>query len=312
MSTTWRPNRVSRCSASENLLLAYFHSSYDSLLVRSVGLHGHIRYSNKCVFVVVFGFSLCSTTLAEESGHPLDKKFSISAGAFITDHDTRIRLDTDAGPGTEVSLENDLGLDATTNIMRIDVAWRFSERHRAHFGVFDLSQTGSRTLDIELIIDGDTYSPGEAILTDWKMQLFELGYSYRIRGNERTQWWLNIGFFIQDTEITVAETATSGDVSSEDVVLPLPKFGFSVGHVFNEHWFGHAGIDVFKLEIGDVGGSLVDLRATLDYRFTEYFSVGAGWHLINVVVNLDRPVSGWQGRFDWETRGLMLYGRLMW
>ena len=312
MNTTSWPNSISRCIASENFLLADFCSSCVSLLNRSVGKHGYIRFSLKCVLVVVFGFSLSRTTLAEDFGHPLDKKFFVSAGVFITDHDTRVRLDTDAGPGTEVSLENDLGLDATTNIARVEMAWRFAKRHKAHFGVFDLSQTGTRALDRDLVVDGDTYSVNEVVLTDWKMQLFELGYSYRIRGNERTQWWLNVGFFIQDTAITVAETATGGDVSSEDVVLPLPKFGLAVGHVFNEHWFGHAGVDVFKLEIGDVGGSLVDLRVTLDYRFTEYFSVGAGWHLINVAVDLDRSVSGWQGRFNWETHGLMLYGRLMW
>jgi len=274
-------------------------------------MHGHFRFSKRCG-LVVFGLSLCGITLAEGYGHPLDKKFSVSAGAFITDHDTRIRLDTDSGPGTEVSLENDLGLDATTDVMRIDAAWRFSERHRALFGVFDLSQTGRKTLDSDLVIDGDTYLLNETVLTDWKMQLIELVYSYRIRGNERTEWWLNVGVFIQDAKITVAETATGGDVTSEDIVLPLPKFGLGVGHVFNEHWFGHAGVDVFKLEIGDVGSSLVDVRATLDYRFTEYFSVGAGWHHISVIANLDRSVSGWQGRFDWEARGLMLYGRLLW
>ena len=250
--------------------------------------------------------------MADVSTQPFDKKFSISAGAFVTDHDTDIRLDTDAGPGTVVNLEDDLGLDATTNIFRAEAAWRFADRHKAFFGVFDLSQTGSRTLDKDLIIDGELFSVNETVLTDWKMQLIELGYSYRIRGNERTQWWLDVAFFIQDTAITVAETTTGGDVATEDVVLPLPKFGVSVDHAFSERWIGHAGVDLFKLEVGDVGGSLVDLRATLDYRFTDNFSIGAGWHLINVTVDLDRSVSGWQGRFDWETHGLMLYGRLVW
>lgn len=275
-------------------------------------MHGRTRFFRIFVLIAILALAPCSSTLAEISDLPFDKKFSVSAGAFITDHDTRIRLDADAGLGTEVSLEDDLGLDATTNILRLDTVWRFAERHRANFGVFDLSQTGNRTLDRDLVIDGEVYSLGSAVLTVWKMRLFELGYSYRIRGNERTQWWLNVGFFLQDTEITVAETLTGGDVSSEDVVLPLPKFGAAVGHAFSERWFGRAGVDVFKLEIGDVGGSLVDLRATLDYRFTQNFSVGVGLHLINVAVDLDRSVSGWQGRFDWETRGLMLYGRLMW
>lgn len=262
--------------------------------------------------MAVLAVSPFSFALADVSSHPFDQKFSVSAGAFVTDHDTDIRLDTDAGLGTVVNLEDDLGLDATTNILRVEAAWRFAERHRVYFGVFDLSQTGTRTLDRDLIIDGETYSLGEAVLTDWKMQLIELGYSYRIRGNERTQWWVDVAFFIQDTAIFVQETASGGDVSSEDVVLPLPKFGVGVDHAFSDRWIGHAGVDLFKLEVGDVGGSLVDLRATLDYRFTDNFSLGAGWHLINVTVDLNRPVSGWQGRFDWETRGLMLFGRLVW
>ncbi len=253
-----------------------------------------------------------SISLADVPGQPFDNKFSISAGAFVTDHDTNIRLDTDAGLGTVVNLEDDLGLDATTNIFRADAAWRFGDRHKLLLGIFDLSQTGSRTLERDLIIGEETYSIGESVLTDWKMQLIEFGYSYRIRGDERTQWWLDVALFIQDTAIVVQETAFGGDVSSEDVVLPLPKFGIGVDHAFSNRWIGHAGVDLFKLEVGDVGGSLVDLRATLDYRFTENFSIGAGLHWINVIVDLNRPVSGWKGRFDWETRGLMFYGRLVW
>jgi len=271
-----------------------------------------LRNSTFLFLVALSAALIFSEASAEVSDKPFENRFSFSAGAFVTDHDTKIRLDSDMGLGTVVNLENDLGLDATTDIFRIEASWRFAERHNISVGIFDLSQDGSRTVDQEFIIEGETFSVGESVLTDWKMRLVELGYSYRIRGNERTQWWLDIAFFIQDTAITVAETATGGDVASEDVVLPLPKFGVAVDHAFSNRWIGHAGLDLFKLEVGDVGGSLIDLRATLDYRFTDNFSVGAGWHWIKVTVDLDRPVSGWKGRINWDTRGLMLYGRLVW
>jgi hypothetical protein len=277
-----------------------------------MGMPARLRNSTECILIAVLAVSPFSLAVADVSGQPFDKRFSVSAGAFVTDHDTNIRLDTDAGLGTVVNLEDDLGLDATTNILRVEAAWRFAERHRAYFGIFDLSQTGTRTLDRDLIIDGETYSPGEAVLTDWKMQLIELGYSYRIRGNERTQWWVDVAFFIQDTAIIVQETASGGDVSSEDVVLPLPKIGVGVDHAFSDRWIGHAGADFFKLKVGDVGGSLVDLRATLDYRFTDNLSIGAGLHWIDITVDLNRPVSGWQGQFDWNTLGMMVYGKLWW
>ena len=277
-----------------------------------MGMRASLRNPARYFLLAMLSASPFSISLADVSDQPFEKRFSFSAGAFVTNHDTNIRLDSAAGPGTVVNLEDNLGLDATTNIFRIDAAWQFAARHKVNFGVFDLSQTGSRTVDQELLIDGDTFSVGAFVVTDWKMRLNELGYSYRIRGNERTRWWVNVAFFVQDTAITVAETTTGGDVATEDVVLPLPKFGFAVDHAFSNRWIGHAGADFFKLEVGDVGGSLVDLRATLDYRFTDNLSIGAGLHWIDITVDLNRPVSGWQGQFDWDTLGMMLYGRVLW
>jgi hypothetical protein len=236
--------------------------------------------------------------------------FAYPALSPATNHTTKIRLDTDAGLGTVVTLEEDLGLDATTNVARIDGSWRFAERHRLNVSIFDLSQDGKRTLDRELIIDGEEFSIGEAVATDWKMRLYELGYSYSLVRGERTEWWINAGIFLQDTALTVEETGSGSDHASEDIVVPLPKFGTSVAHAFSNRWVGRIGIDIFKLSISDYAASLVDLRTTLDYRFTDSFSVGAGWHLIDVTVDIDR--SGWRGRFDWRTTGIMLYGRLLW
>lgn len=249
---------------------------------------------------------------ADVTREPFNSKYSLSVGGFFTDHDTNIRLDSSAGPGTVVNLENDLGLDSTTNVFRVDGVWRFADRHRAHFAIFDLSQAGLRVLDKNLVIEGVLYSVGEAVVTDWKMRLIEVGYSYRMLDRQKFKWWFNVAAFVQDTRITVDEIGTGGSVASEDVVLPLPKLGSMIEYEFTKRWIGRAGLDVLKLEINDVDGKLIDLRATLDYRFTDNFSLGVGWHLINLAVDLDRSVSGWQGRFDWETHGLMLYGRLIW
>jgi len=270
------------------------------------------RFTADLVLAGLVATLLCGIAVADVTREPFDAKYSLSVGAFFTDHDTNIRLDSISGPGTLVNLENDLGLDSTTDILRVDGVWQFADRHRAHFSIFDLSQEGSRSLEKDLLIDGEPFSINEAVITDWKMRLFEIGYSYRFRGNQKFQWWFNFAVFMQDTSITVEETSAGGAVASEDVVLPLPKLGTMLEYAFTKRWIGRAGLDVLKLEIDDVGGSLVDFRTTLDYRVTENFNLGVGWHLINVAVDLDRSVSGWQGRFDWETRGFLFYGSLAW
>lgn len=68
------------------------------------------------------------------------------------------------------------------------------------------------------------------------------------------------------------------------------KFSLSVGAFFTDH----------------------DTNIRLDTVDGPGTAVNVGWHLINVEVDLDRSVSGWLGRFDWETRGPMIYGSLLW
>ena len=54
-----------------------------------------IQKSAECVFIIILAVSPYSVALSQPSGELFDKKFSVSAGAFITDHDTNIRLDSD-------------------------------------------------------------------------------------------------------------------------------------------------------------------------------------------------------------------------
>jgi len=251
-----------------------------------------------------------SIVAAEVTREPFDSRFSVSVGGFFTDHDTNVQLDTTGGPGAYVNLEDDLGLSSKTDILRIDAFWHFAERHRIHFATFDLSQDGSRVLATDLLIDGELYVVDEIVATDWDLTLYEIGYSYALIGRARFQWWLNAALFIQDTSISV--TALDGDVSAEDVVLPLPKLGTAIEYAFTRRWIGRAGIDVFKLEVDNFGGSLIDFRTTLDYRFTDHFSLGVGWQYIDIEADLDKSRSGWRGELDWETHGWMIYGGLEW
>jgi hypothetical protein len=80
-------------------------------------------------------------------------RFSVSLGLFVTDRDSKTRLDGEIpGSGTEIDLENDLGLDKSDSVFRLDSYYRFNEKHRLDFSIFDLSRTASKQIerDIEL------------------------------------------------------------------------------------------------------------------------------------------------------------------
>jgi hypothetical protein len=69
-----------------------------------------------------------------------DDKFRLSAGVFFTDRETDTRFDSVFGtPGTNVDMENVLGLDKSDSVFRIDGQYRFANKHQINFGLFDLS-----------------------------------------------------------------------------------------------------------------------------------------------------------------------------
>ena len=49
-----------------------------------------------------------------------DERFSVSLGAFITDRSTDTQLNSAANPGTDIDFENDLGLENSDTVFRVD------------------------------------------------------------------------------------------------------------------------------------------------------------------------------------------------
>ena len=81
---------------------------------------------------------------------PEGDRYSLSLGVFVTDRDTETRLDSAAGDGTDTDFESDLGLDASDTVFRVDGYYRFAERHRADFSVFDLSLSNSNQIERDI------------------------------------------------------------------------------------------------------------------------------------------------------------------
>ena len=85
-------------------------------------------------------------------------RFGISLGVFITERDSKTRIDGEnPGSGTPIDLESDLGLDKSDSVFRVDGYFKFNEKHRLDFSVFDLSRTAFKQIDRDIEWDGEIY-----------------------------------------------------------------------------------------------------------------------------------------------------------
>ena len=54
-----------------------------------------------------------------QQDEPQRERGSVMLGAFITNRDSSTRVDSAFGPGTELNLEDDLGLDSSITVARL-------------------------------------------------------------------------------------------------------------------------------------------------------------------------------------------------
>jgi len=241
---------------------------------------------------------LTETAIAQE-----DPRFSISIGAFFTDRDSQTRVDGDAGRGTDVDLESDLGLKRSDTVFRVDGYWRFAEKHRFDFSVFDLSRSSSKQIEREITWQDTTYAINSTVETDFDLVIYKAGYTWMFLKRDRSFLGATFGLYVADMKATLS--AARARVESNDLTAPLPVIGLRGEYRFADRWALRSSGEIFAVDYGDYEGSLYDVFVGLDFNATKAISVGLGINAVELDVRVSK--SRLNGDLNWQYDGALAY-----
>ena len=233
-----------------------------------------------------------------------DDRFSISLGLFITDRKTQTRLDGILGRGTDVNLERDLGLEGSQRVFRVDGYYRFNERHRVDFSVFDLSRNSARRIEREIRWRDRLFTIDTAVETDSDLTIYKAAYTYSFLRRPKGYMGATAGLYIADAKTSLVEQ-NLGSAEVGDVTAPLPVIGLRGQYEFADRWTFRGSGEFFFVDTGDVKGSLVDLYVGVDYQVLDYMAIGLG--LNTVSVDVDTSATNYRGVLDWQYTGGLLF-----
>jgi hypothetical protein len=227
-------------------------------------------------------------------------------GAFVTDRRSSTRLDGAGGNlGTDIDLEEDLGLDSSTSVGRLGGYLWFGRRHRFDAALFDLSRSASLPIDKTIEFGDEVFAINTVVTTKSDLQILKADYTFAALARDRG--WLGVvgGLYIAKTSLALSEP-TLGKLESDDLTAPLPLLGlrgeYAIGNRFTlrgaAQWFGY--------DAGDVGGRLTDLYVGADYAFNPRFALGLAYDRVSMNVDAKED-SGLSGRLDWGYDGILLY-----
>jgi hypothetical protein len=265
----------------------------------------------KSAFFIILSMMFCfissDNLLAAEKDVSELETVKLNLGAFIPFFNTELRVDsTTQGQGTDLDLEDRLGLDEEITEFRVDGYIRFFDRHRLQLGYYKLSRSAAAQL-IPPFQFGDINFDGVQVFTDTDVNIYEASYMYSFLQNDRLELAGTLG--AQTVDIDVSITGNGGLVTeSASVVGPLPVIGLDLTYKFTSDLHLTSRVQFFTLEVDEYDGTLVDFRAALEYMFWENFGLGVGYNMFYIDVEVDG--SRFLGDVDYKFQGVNVFGVL--
>jgi hypothetical protein len=261
--------------------------------------------SSRISILIASATLLFSGVSAAAAGTDDVERFSVSLGVFLTDRDTKTQLDGETpGSGTDVDLEEDLGLKKSDSVFRIDGYFRINEKHRVDFSAFDLSRTGTKQIEEEFVWDGTIYPIDVSIDASLDLEIYKLAYTWSFMRRDNGYLGVTAGLYVADIGTSISAESI-GRSSSSGLTAPLPVFGLRGQYDFAEKWSLRGSVEIFAVDYDEYSGSLYDVYAGLDYQLFEHVAIGIG--INSVKLNVGVTKNNFNGDLDWRYDGGLLF-----
>ena len=243
-------------------------------------------------------------------------RYEFDLGAFAADVETTIRLDSTNTPGTEFSLENDLGLRDNDTSALFRFAYRFGRHSSISFTEFNLKRNGTSEARIDITLPhpdnpDETIDIGVDVVVNSKFNadMLVLAYSYSFINNPRAEFALRFGVHVTDFGLGL-QTPEQPDIptTAEDVTVPLPTFGIVGGYRFADNWYVNADIGYFAIEIDNIDGSITS--GILGVMWQPFNNVGFSLNYQAFKVDLEvesTEFGGVRSSLLWKYKGPAIY-----
>jgi len=263
----------------------------------------HLHSAAACILLsgVLAWFPADAATADQVSS----ERASLSLGLFITDRETKTRIDAESGaPGSDVDLEKDLGLDSSDSVFRIDGYFKFNDKHRIDASCFDLSRSSSKQIQRDIEWNGSIYPVDTTVGSVFDLDIYKLAYTWSFLRRDKGFLGVSAGLYIADfaTEL-VAPSVGQREVG--DGTAPLPVLGLRGEYRFTDRWTFRASGEFFVFEYDNWDGSLNDLYAGIDYRLTDNVAIGAAVNAVTFDIGVSE--ANFNGNVDWGYVGGLLF-----
>lgn len=257
-------------------------------------------------------------TLVEAKQEPAPQRtafgetFGLRAGGLIASAiDTSAELGVrGTARGTEFNFERELGLAKETDSFRFDAYWRIDRRNRIDAGYFNLTRTGSRTLQRDIEWGDTTFPVGTTVSSSLDTRIIPVRYSHSFVATDTVDAGLGLGIYYMELNVGLTGSAL-GLSQSFDTPVPLPVLSAHAAWEFLPRLQLVGLLQAFYVDLEGAStierlrGRVIDATAGLEYSPLDNLGIGAGVNYFEIAV--DTNTKRLDFTFDYDYVALFVY-----
>jgi hypothetical protein len=237
----------------------------------------------------------------------IEDRFRVEVNLFGASAATQMRVDESPTlPGTEISAEDDLGLEDFELLPQVELTLLPGERHLVRLSAFAMHRSANKFIEREISFDNEDYVIGERVDSLLNLTMFGLTYGYRFVVHRRGELSATFGLQIADVEAN-AVVRSRVVRESESGVAPLPLLGFEGRFDFTPRWAVEARAQYLTVNEDQVNGTILDGRLALTWRLNPYLALGLGYRTFRI--DVDSADEDTPGLVDLSIDGPLLFVR---
>jgi hypothetical protein len=237
----------------------------------------------------------------------VEDRFRAEVTLLGASFDTTIRVDPSiTRQGTELSAEDDLGLDSSQILPQAELTLLPGKNHLVRLSGFSTRRSASKRLERQIVFDDQIYRVNERVDSELNITMIGLTYGYRFLVRNRGE--LTATFGIEISEVEANAVVRSRVIRESDGgVAPLPLIGLEGRFDFTPRWSAEVRVQYLQADVDEIDGSVTEGRVALTWRKNPYLVFGIGYRTFGLKVdsrNEDTP-----GLVDMQIPGPMLFFR---
>jgi hypothetical protein len=241
---------------------------------------------------------------------PITDRFALRVTYFSPSVETFLRLDRTTGQaGTDLVVEDDLGLEDKPQQARAEMIIRLREKNRLRVDYFKLTRYGNQVLDTTINFGDETFVVNERVesMIDWRQ--LGLTYTRSVLYFDRFELGAGLGIALLETRARGKVQRVTGNVEeSEDGIAPFPTFALDMTWRISKRWSLNIRGQTFTANTDDFDASLSDYHGDIQYRWRKNFTVGLGYTSLRIEAeSLD--TDDMRGKFQQDLDGPELFIR---